>query len=71
MHKDAVGRLAQLFAEISGEATFTTAMSIAIDFAVATLIYIFKSAGVLDKISGRAIGDEVARRINELKKAQK
>ena len=68
LHADTVGKLAQLFAEISGETTFITAMNIAIDFTVATLIYIFKSAGALDKLSGRVIGDEVARRINELKK---
>ena len=46
--------------------TKLTAMNVAIDFCVASLVYMFKSTNTIADLKGKVIGDEVARRIDEL-----
>ena len=37
-----------------------------IDFCVASLVYVFKSTNTIADLKGEVVGDEVARRIDEL-----
>jgi hypothetical protein len=66
LHRDLIAKLSGLFAANIGDMTKLTAMNVAIDFCVASLVYMFKSINTIADLKGKVIGDEVARRIDEL-----
>ena len=69
LHGKLIAKLSRLFAANIGDMTKLTAMNVAIDFCVASLVYMFKSTNTIADLKGEVIGDEVARRIDELVKA--
>lgn len=66
LHRNLIAKLSGLFAANIGDMTKLTAMNVAIDFCVASLVYMFKSTNTIADLKGKVIGDEVARRIDEL-----
>ena len=66
LHRKLIAQLSGLFAANIGDMTKLTAMNVAIDFCVASLVYVFKSTNTIADLKGKVIGDEVARRIDEL-----
>lgn len=66
LHRMLVQKLSSTFAQNIGDMTKPTAMNVAIDFCVATLVYIFQSTNTIPDLKGKVVGDEVTRRINEL-----
>lgn len=66
LHRKLIAKLYGLFAANIGDMTKLTAMNVAIDFCVAALVYMFKSTNTIADLKGKVIGDEVARRIDEL-----
>ena len=66
LHRKLIAKLSGLFAANIGDMTKLTAMNVAIDFCVASLVYMFKSTNTIADLKGKVIGDEVARRIDEL-----
>ena len=66
LHRKLIAQLSGLFAANIGDMTKLTAMNVAIDFCVASLVYVFKSTNTIADLKGEVIGDEVARRIDEL-----
>lgn len=70
LHRKLVATLSGLFAANIGDMTKLTAMNVAIDFCVASLAYVFKSTNTIANLKGEVIGDEIARRIDELVNAE-
>jgi hypothetical protein len=66
LHRKLIAKLSGLFAANIGDMTKLTAMNVTIDFCVASLVYMFKSTNTIADLKGKVIGDEVARRIDEL-----
>ena len=71
LHAATVSKLSQVFAENIGDMTLETAINVAIDFAAASLIYVFRSTGKLGVLRPNVVVAEFARRLGKLKKMQK
>ena len=70
LHDAMVIDLSGLFAQRVGDMTLSTAMEVATNFYVAAMVHLFQSTGKLGELKGKTVGDEVSRRINELKRLQ-
>lgn len=70
LHDEMVVELSGLFAQKVGDMTLQTAMEVATNFYVAAMVHLFHSTGKLGELKGKTVGDEVSRRINELKRSQ-
>lgn len=70
LHDAMVVELSGLFTQKVGDMTLGTAMEVATNFYVAAMVHLFHSTGKLGELKGKVVGDEVSRRINELKRLQ-
>lgn len=70
LHNALVVDLSSMFAQKVKDMTLSTAMEVATNFYVAAMVHLFHSAGKLGELKGKTVGDEVSRRINELKRLQ-
>lgn len=70
LHDAMVMDMAGIFAQKVGDMTLQTAMEAATNFYVAAMVQLFQSTGKLGELKGKTVGDEVSRRINELKRLQ-
>jgi len=70
LHVAMVAELSGMFAQKVGDMTLGTAIEVATNFYVATMVHLFHSTGKLGELKGKVVGDEVSRRINELKRLQ-
>lgn len=71
LHSEMVSRLSQVYAKQIGDMTLETALNVSIDFAVASMIYVFKSTGKLGTLRPNVVAAEFARRLGEMRKLQK
>ena len=70
LHDAMVIDLSGLFAQRVGDMTLSTAIEVATNFYVAAMVHLFHSVGKLGELKGKTVGDEISRRINELKRLQ-
>ncbi len=70
LHNAIVMEMAGIFAQKVGDMTLQTAMEAATNFYVAAMVQLFQSTGKLGELKGKTVGDEISRRINELKRLQ-
>ena len=70
LHVAMVVELSGLFAQKVGDMTLQTAMEVATNFYVAAMVHLFHSTGSRGDLKWKTVGDEVSRRINELKRLQ-
>ena len=70
LHAAMVAELSGMFAQKVGGMTLGTAIEVATNFYVVTMVHLLHSTGKLGELKGKVVGDEVSRRINELKRLQ-